>query len=163
MRVLASAVLRKFRAFGPFKETAEHVLNTSASGVRVLCLFGIIFVAAGFNSEAADEIEIAGKSSGSIQSIMLRVGETKLVSLERQGGTGYFWERSSLNQGIVQVRFLRSRRAGQPGQPGFLGGAEFDVFAVQGISSGSTNLTFELQKLREPPIRSVTVGLIVKE
>lgn len=84
------------------------------------------------------------------QSIKIKNGETLLVQLEAQLGTGYSWKLSNINEACLQKTTLTDQ-AKKSLEPKKLGSSELQAFTFETLKPCKTTIQFKYLRPWEQP------------
>ena len=93
--------------------------------------------------------------------IRLRVGQSLVVELYKQSGTGHFWEFSGLNTDVLAVEYIKIVAACSISGRDVVGLGEVEVFRLKAQSSGTASVTFYLKRARSEPVRSISLNFLI--
>jgi predicted secreted protein len=92
--------------------------------------------------------------------IVLNAGQSIFLQLDRNGGTGFYWEPIIEDRKVLQIEFVRTVSLKKKNELA-VGRPEADVFRVIGRSPGMTIVSFNLTRVRSSPVTAVRLGFSV--
>jgi predicted secreted protein len=149
------------RSMFPHRSDVRISLTVAVALYGPICLPALAQTAGDGSETAPFEFSEAGTLTQA-KPLVITQGQPIFLQLERNGGTGYYWNPAIENDKVVKVDFVKSIEIKKTFEENVVGRPEVDVFRITGERSGSTLVSFNLIRSRSNPITSVRLSFRVR-